>query len=370
MKKITRSKAFKLAFLLCISVNSYAENIALNPSHPEKYTVIKGDTLWDISGKFLQHPWQWKELWKTNTQIKNPHLIYPNDTIYFNVINGEPQLSLSRPENMVQSDKPCILKPQEYKKGRETFLLDKNNKVLPCARESEIEQPINLIPHDKISAFLTSPKVVTPEELENAPYVVGFHEGHLLAGAGDKIYVKNLTDKTQNNYTIYRTGETYHDADTQEILGIEARYIASATLANDEDPATLLITKGTNEVRTGDRIMLSPDVENTLNFFPKPPEQLIHGHIIGVKDGMALVGLYSVIIIDKGSADGLMAGHELSIYRKGKHIVDPVKESEEVQLPNEIAGKVMIFRPFEHLSYALVMQAKHDIHRLDEVNTQ
>lgn len=237
-------------------------------------------------------------------------------------------------------------------------------------RESEIEQPINLIPHDKISAFLTSPKVVSLEELENAPYVVGFHEGHLMAGTGDKVYVKNITDNTQNNYTIYRAGETYHDAKTNEVLGIEARYIASATLANDDNPATLVITKGTHEIRQGDRIMPSPDVENTLNFFPNPPKQLINGHIIGVKDGRDLIGLYSVIVIDKGSADGLAAGHELIIYQKGKRIVDPVRENEEVQLPDEIAGKVMVFRPFEHLSYALVMESKHDIHRLDEVNTQ
>lgn len=370
MKKTTRSTIFNIVFLLCISANIYADTLALNPEHPEKYTVVKGDTLWDISGKFLQHPWQWKELWKTNTQIKNPHLIYPNDTIYFRVVNGEPQLSLSRPANMMQSDKPCILKPQEYEKGRETFLLDKNNKVLPCIRESELEQPINLIPHDKISAFLTSPKIVSPEELENAPYVIGFNEGHLLAGAGDKVYVKNLTEKNQNTYTIYRTGETYHDANTQEMLGVEARYIASATLTNDDDPATLLITKGTHEVRKGDRIMPSPDVENTLNFFPKPPQDLIHGHIIGVKDGMALIGLYSVVVIDKGSADGLIAGHELTIYRKGKRIVDPVKDTEDVKLPDEVAGKIMVFRVFERLSYALVMEAKHDIHRLDEVNTQ
>jgi hypothetical protein len=347
---------------------SYADDIALNPTHPEKYTVVKGDTLWDISGKFLQHPWQWKELWQNNAQIKNPHLIYPNDTIFFSFVNGKPQLSLSHPQ-VLQPDKPCVLKPSEYEKGRQNFLLDKNNKVLPCLRESEIEQPINLIPHDRIAAFLNSPKVVSEEELERAPYVVGFHEGHLMAGTGDKFYVKNLTDTNASIYTIYRAGETYHAADTNDVLGIEAKYIASATLLNDGDPATLVITKGTYEIRTGDRIMPSPEVENTLNFFPSPPEQIIDGHIIGVKDGMALIGLYSVVVIDKGSADGLIAGHELTIYQKGKQIVDPVK-GDEVKLPDEIAGKIMIFRPFEHLSYALVMRANHDIHRFDEVKTQ
>ncbi len=359
-----------LLFNFCVLTLSHADEITLNPNPPEKYTVLKGDTLWDISGKYLKHPWQWKTLWESNSQIKNPNLIYPNDTIYFRIINGKPSLSLSRPQT-IQTDKPCILKPREYEKGRESFLLDKNNKVLPCARESELEKPVNLIPHERIAAFLTSPKVVNEKELENAPYVVGFHEGHLMAGVGDKIYVKGLGETTTNNFTLYRAGETYYDSDTHGILGYEAKYIANATMQNDGDPATLIITKGSHEIRSGDRIMQSPEVENTLNFFPHPPEKPLFGHIVGVMDARALIGLYSVIIIDKGSVDGLIAGHELTIYQKGKRIVDPVKDNaEEVQLPDEIAGKIMIFRPFEHLSYALVMEAKHDIHRSDEVRTQ
>lgn len=368
---ITRRLLFVCLLEFCIWAQSFADEIALTPNPPEKYTVAKGDTLWDISKKFLQNPWQWTQLWQKNPQIKNPHLIYPNDTIYFQIVNGKPQLSLSRPKIAMQSDKPCVLKPSEYEKGRQTFLLDKNNKVLPCARESEIEKPISLIPHEKISTFLTSPKVVTAEELENAPYVVGFHEGHLLAGTGDKVYAKDLQDLNAPIYTIYRKGETYYDADTNEILGIEAQYIASAKMQNDGNPATLIITNGSHEIRIGDRIMPSSETENTLNYFPKPPDKDISGHIIGVKGNMQLIGLYSVVVIDKGSLDGLIAGHELTIYQKGKTIVDAVKnDSETVKLPDEISGKLMIFRPFEHLSYALIIQANLDIHRLDEVKSQ
>lgn len=376
--KNTRSShaAFLIGFLLTFGVLpvSHADDIALNPAHPEKYTVVKGDTLWDISGKFLQHPWQWTQLWQYNrNQIKNPHLIYPNDTIYFTTINGQPQLSLSRQiqTTNIQTDKPCILKPHEYKNGRQSFLLDKNNKVLPCLRESELEKPINLIPHDRIAAFLTSPKVVSAEELDDSPYVVGFHEGHLMAGTGDKIYVQGLKDTNAETYTLYRAGETYRDADTDEILGYEARYIANATLQNDGNPATFVLSDGLQEVRTGDRIMPNAEMENTLNFFPHPPEKELVGHIIGVKDGVALIGLYSVVIIDKGSEDGLIAGHELTIYQKGKRVTDPVKNNaDEINLPDEISGKMMVFRPFEHLSYALIMQINHDIHRLDEVKPQ
>jgi hypothetical protein len=370
-KLITRHFFISLIFFSSVLTRSYADEIDLTPNPPEKYVVVKGDTLWDISGKFLKHPWQWTELWKQNTQIKNPHLIYPNDTIYFQLVDGKPKLSLTHFEPVAQTDKPCVLKPSDYEKGRETFLLDKNNKVLPCMRESELEKPITLIPHDKIATFLNSPKVVSQEELDDAPYVVGFREGRLLAGTGDKIYVKNLMNTTASTYTIYREGETYRDPHSNDVLGIEAIYMANATLAKDGDPATLVITKGTHEIRTGDRVMPSPEIENTLNFFPKPPETSIDGHIVGVKDGMTLIGLYSVVVVDKGTAEGLLAGHELTVYQKGKNIVDPVKDKEQaVQLPDEEAGKIMIFRPFEHISYALVMKADHDIHRGDEVKTQ
>jgi len=278
---------------------------------------------------------------------------------------------LSRPQEL-RTDKPCVLKPSEYEKGRQSFLLDKNGKVLPCSRESELEQPINLIPHDQIATFLTSPKVVGEDEFKNSPYVIGFHEGHLIAGAGDKVYVRGLDDENlTEKYTLYRAGETYYNAETNEVLGHEAKYVANATLQTNGDPATLIITKGSLEIRTGDRIMPDIEVENTLNFFPRPPEQPLHGQIISVINGRSLIGLYSVVVIDKGSADGLITGHELMVYQRGKTIIDTYRDdAENVQLPDEMAGKIMIFRAFEHLSYALVMQVNHDIHRLDDVKTQ
>ncbi len=362
---------FLIGFIILLSLSafSYADEIALIPNPPEKYTVMKGDTLWDISSKFLKNPWQWKELWKNNTQIQNPHLIYPNDTIYFNFINGTPQFNLSRPANL-QSDKTCILKPSDYEKGRQTFLLDKNNKVLPCVRESEIEKPINLIPYDKIAKFLTSPKIVSEEELNNAAYVIGFQNDHLMAGKSDNIYVKNVTE-IANSYTIYRAGETYRNVDTNELLGIEAKYIASATRLNNDgdDIVKLTITKSAAEIRIGDRVMPNHEIENTLNFFPNPPEKMVNGHIIGIQNGMAFGGLYDVVVINKGSDDGLIVGHELTIYQKGKHIVNTINNTDEIDLPDEISGKIMVFRPFEHLSYALVMQTNHDIHRLYKVKT-
>lgn len=359
-----------------ISLNVWADEIKINPSHPDQYTVTKNDTLWDISGKFLTHPWQWPELWKNNTQIKNPHLIYPGDTIYFSMVNGKPQLSLSRsdlPSTQVQANPNslCVLKEEDYKYGRKDFAVSKDGKVLPCIREVEIKQAINLIPTETIASFLSSPKVVDENELNNAPYVVGFAGEHIVVGTGDRIYVRAITDPNNLAYTIYRPGSAYISPESGENLGYEAQYIADASLQQPGDPATLAITKSASEIRTGDRVMPNAEQDIALNYFPRPPEESIKGSIISVLAGVSQIGRYNVVVIDKGTADGLLPGHELDIYRSGKIVRDnysPIK-NDAVNLPDEIAGTLMVFRPFERVSYALVMKATQALHVLDKVRT-
>lgn len=361
-----------LIVTLLVSLSAYAETIQLNPAHPAQYTVVKGDTLWDISGKFLTRPWQWPELWKSNTQIKNPHLIYPGDTIYFAMVDGKPQLSLSRSGPLqVKPNSPCILQEEDYKQGRKDFAVSSEGKVLPCIRETDLKQAIHLIPTETIASYLSSPKVVNKNELENSPYVVDLAGEHLIAGAGDRVYVRSITDPTNLSYTIYRPGSAYISPESGEILGYEAQYIADASLEQVGDPATLAITKSTVEIRIGDRIMPSSEQDIALNYFPRPPELGITGSIIGVLGGVSQIGRYNVVVIDKGKADGLLAGHELDIYKHGKTITDaysPIKNT-RVNLPDEVAGTLMIFRPFERVSYALVMKATQALHVLDKVKT-
>ncbi len=356
-----------------ISVSAWADELQINPAHPDQYTVVKGDTLWDISGKFLNHPWQWPELWRDNTQIKNPHLIYPGDTIYFAIVNGRPQLSLSRYEQQTFSpnDSTCVLSEEEIKNGRTEFAVSEEGKLLPCIRETLIKQAIELIPAKSIAQFLTSPKVVAENELNNAPYVVDIAGEHLVAGAGDRVYVRSITQPEGLSYTIYRAGNAYVSPDTGEILGYEAEYIAETTLQQPGDPATLAITKSDSEIRKGDRLMPKTDEELTLSYFPRPPEKSINGSILSVLGGVSQIGLYDVVVIDKGAKDGILTGHELAIYQKGNSINDPYSpfKNTVVKLPDENAGTLMVFRPFERVSYALVMKATKAIHILDKVQT-
>jgi len=368
-----------LAFILPIlmSVNAQAESIAVNPDHPEQYTVVKGDTLWDISGKFLRNPRQWPKLWSENNQISNPNLIYPGDTIYFTMVNGQPRLSfaknslVSKQPYLTDSNQPCILNEQDTKNGRTSFALDASGKVAPCIRETDIKQAIKLLPSAAIQKYLTSPKVVNEVELNQAPYVIGFAGEHLLAGSGDKVYVRAISNPESLSYTIYRAGVPYVSRETGAILGYEAKYIADAILSQEGDPATLTIKKAASEIRTGDRVMANPESDIELTYFPRPPENIIQGSIISVFDGVQQIGQYNVVIIDKGSADGLQAGHELDIYKRGNVVADQYspEQNASVKLPDEIAGTLMVFRPFEHLSYALVMRASQAIHVFDKVTT-
>jgi hypothetical protein len=338
-------KTLGLLISLLFSINIWADTLKINPNHPEQYTVVKGDTLWDISGKFLEQPWQWPKLWNNNPQIKNPDLIYPGDTLYFSVVDGKPRLSFSD---------TVILKPR--------------------IRTSPISQAIKLIPTDAIAQFLTSPRVVNDKDLEQSPYVIDFAGEHLIAGAGDRVYVRSILNPKSLSYTIYRAGKAYVSPDNpDEILGYEAEFIADTTIQRSGDPATLVVTKSDIEIRKGDRLMVSATSDLALNYFPRPPEEPISGNIISVLNGVSQIGQYNIVVLDRGTADGLEAGHTLDIYNFGETVSDPFnldknKES-YVKLPDEIAGELMVFRPFEHVSYALVLEATRSIHVYDKVHS-
>ncbi len=332
---------------LLFSSSLWADTLDINPNHPDQYTVVKGDTLWDISGKFLAHPWQWPQLWRNNPQIKNPHWIYPGDTLYFSYVNGEPQLSLTPPAGY--GEQPNLT---------------------PHIRESAVERPVPMIPSDAIAQFLSSPKVVTAEEIAKSPYVLEIAGEHLVAGANDRIYARSIENPEGLSYTVYREGQPYVSPETKEILGYEAQYIADTLLETPGDPASLRVIKSDSEVRRGDRLMLAAQGEMALNYFPRPPDHGVSGSILRVMNGVTQIGQHDIVVIDKGEADGLEVGHTLSIYRRGRVVVDRQQgDPQEVKLPDELAGELMVFRPFERVSYALVMKSTSAIHVLDRVET-
>jgi len=335
-----------LGLLLSCSVLA-AGPVALNPSHPDRYTVVKGDTLWDISGKFLRDPWLWPEVWYVNPQIENPHLIYPGDQILLSYRDGRPILTLERGRPVAQEDK-----------------------LSPEVRATPLATAIPTIPIDAIAQFLTRPYVLQQGELDDAPYVVHFLDDHIVGGAGISLYARSIEQPQPSRWAVIRPGKAYQDPDTEEILGYQATYVGNAELLRTGDPAKLLITSSDIEAIIGDRLMEADEGRPLVNFQPRAPETAIQGRIISVLNGVSQIGQYNVVVLNKGSRDGLEPGHVLAILQGGNEIRDVVLgRGAKVTLPLEDAGHLMVFRCFERVSFALIMDATKPLHVLDWVRT-
>ncbi|MCL4316631.1 MAG: LysM peptidoglycan-binding domain-containing protein [Gammaproteobacteria bacterium] len=333
-----------------------ADVLELNPGHPERYTVVKGDTLWDISARFLKDPWRWPDIWKANPQVKNPHLIYPGDVLVLVIVNGVPELRLEREGE-----------------ARNTIRLS------PQVRSSEIVRAIPTIPLDVIQPFLTRPRVVTSEEMQAAPYIVQSADEHLIAATGNRVYVRGIQGEAQERYSVLRLGQAYHDPDAsaeakkkkQDVLGYEAIYVADAVLLQGGDPATFALDGSRQEARNGDRLLPASIQEQEASFQPRPPGGDVRGRIISVIEGVSQVGQYQVVVLNLGAQQGMEAGHVLAAYQAGHEVRDLVSPDpkDTVKLPDEHAALLMVFRPFERVSYALVMKATRPLRVGDKVRT-
>lgn len=335
-----RNKLIGLLLAVFVGV-AVAATPALKPDHPDRYVVVKGDTLWDISAKFLRDPWYWPEIWQVNPQIANPHLIYPGDVLTLVYIDGKPRLMLERG----------------------------TVRLSPKVRSEPLEGAIPTIPLEAIKPFLVGALVVSKEQIDAAPYIVSSAGEHLITGAGDRVYVRGLTDGSQVRHNVFRPGGPYIDPETQEVLGYEAVHVGMADLQREGDPATMLLSETTREAIDGDRLIPVPEEPFQPYFMPRPPEQDVNGQIISVYDGVSQIGQYHVVAINRGTRDGLEPGHVLAVYRAGNLIKDPVTPDprDTVQLPDERAGELMIFRTFERVSFGLVMRGTMAMHVLDKV---
>ncbi|WP_221064518.1 LysM peptidoglycan-binding domain-containing protein [Methylomagnum ishizawai] len=348
----------RLALALCLSGGfASADTLELNPNHPDRYTVVRGDTLWDIAGRFLNRPWQWPEIWHINPEIRNPDLIYPGDTLVLSYVNGVPQIGL---ENAGYDNAPAYedSAPDEQK-------------LSPRIRSKPISQAIPTIPMNIVHPFLSRPQVVGPDELKQAPYVVAFADEHIVGGYGNRMFVRSIGEGAPTAYTVLRSGNPYKDPDTGEILGYEAVYIGDAHVEQVGDPATLFIERTEQEARIGDRLLPLRSEPLRLSFQPHAPKSKVRGHIVGVVNGVDQIGQYSIVALDRGTADGIEVGHVLQILQRGTMVRDLIGpySGETVNTPEQKAGLLMVFRPYERVSYALVMHASRALHVLDAVQT-
>lgn len=329
-----------IALVTLVSIAHAGDVLSLKDGHPQTYVVKKGDTLWDISQMYLDDPWLWPEIWHVNPQIDNPHLIYPGDKLNLVYIDGRPRLVVKR--------------------GKEV-------KLTPEMRISELDLAIPAIALDTISPFLTDSRIVDSDALNMAPYVLAGNDGHIISGAGDELYARGAFTEEEKNYGIFRPGDAYIDPDTEELLGYQAFFIANGKVVGQEkDIATLGLNRTTEEVRRGDRLLPDEERKISSNFYPSAPEDDVDGYIISVEGGVSQIGSMDVVVLNKGTREGLDVGHVLAIYRVGEQVRDVVT-NEIVKVPDTRAGLLMVFRTFEKVSYGLVLTASRPLAVMDRV---
>ncbi|MBM4221444.1 MAG: LysM peptidoglycan-binding domain-containing protein, partial [Gammaproteobacteria bacterium] len=252
----------------------------LNPSHPDTYVVQAGDTLWDISARFLRDPWYWPEIWYVNPQVENPHLIYPGDVLTLVYVDGRPQLRLER--------------------GAATG----SEKLSPRIREQSLDSAIQTIPQSVIGAFLSKSMVLEKNEFEKMPYVVELRDDHLVGSTGNDVYVRGKPVDVDVTYNLIHQGDKIVDPDDGDTVGYEGVFVSEGKVTRGGDPATMRLNASVQEVVTGDRVV-ARDLPPPMHFTPRAPGRQVEGRIIHVVDGVTQIGQYQVVIINRGARDGI-----------------------------------------------------------------
>jgi hypothetical protein len=380
-------KKFSIAVLLAcaLAIPAFAQQpdprvsgnvLEIRPDAPDRYTVRKGDTLWDISGKFFKEPWRWPEIWRLNKdEIRNPHLIYPGDVVVFDRATG--RLTIQRLE--------------------------------PRVREERLAgEAIPSIPPKLIEPFLTRPLVIENGGLDKAPEIVATELGRYNVGQGGKVYANGISTSAEQLWYVYRQGRPIIDPDTDKTLGFEAVNLGVARVIKRGEPSTLIITSGTREITRGDRLVaVGPTV--VFSYVPRKPDRMIEARVARISDGefdtrselyadadtlkgenpwsysvedklgtfRREAGPLQIVILNRGMADGVELGNVLALYRSvtvsydksvGPFYMGKPRPA-NVTLPEERYGLVFVFRTFQHVSFALVVQGAQPVTARDFART-
>jgi len=309
---------------------------ALAPNAPERYTVKSGDTLWDLSGMYLTSPWRWPELWGMNkTQIKNPHLIYPGQTLVLVKDGDRARLQLAEGEPGV---------------GR----------LEPRIRDAGSERSaISAIPNNLIAPFLSQPLVLDANGLAASPRIVATQEGRVFVGRGDDVYARGIEDDSVVNYNVYRPLRPLFDPDDKvrkKPIAYEAFYLGTANRVGGGEIAKIRIDSSKQEIGIGDRL-LPVERQELVTYMPKRPESPIDARVIAIYDGVRYAGGGQIITLSRGSEEGVASGDVLQLFRTGETRLDRTAAKREfIKLPDEPVGLAFVFRVFPGISYALIQR--------------
>ena len=328
-----------------------ADELKLADNVPDRYVVVKGDTLWDISGRFLKQPWRWPEIWRLNKdEIKNPHWIYPGDVIVLDYSDGSPRLKLLKRQASGSSGGEARLSPRIRSEDRGEFAI---RSIAPSA----------------IEPYLSQPLVVGTDQLKTAPRIGQASDDRVVLSPGENAYAVGIPDNESNQiWQVYRPGKALIDPDTKENLGYEATYLGDAKLLSQKDQvSTLRILKVKQEINIGDRLVPAHRNE-VFSYVPHAPASDFGGKVISTYGGVAEAGQYGVIVVNRGNKDGAEPGHVLALYKHGRKIRKESPKEPDLYTPAELNGYAFVFRTFERVSYALILNVQTPVNVLDEIH--
>jgi len=371
-----------LAFLLSGPVFGQAPSapLTIKPDAPDRYTVVPGDTLWGISQRYTDSPWRWPELWNLNReQIRNPHLIYPGYVIVLDRERGQLTIggadrapSPTTPGADPAQTGPAQTAPTPPGTTASGTAASGTVKLAPRLRaESLAKQEIPSIPPSVIEPFLSRPLVIEADGLDKGPTIIATQSDRVLLSTGNAAYVRGIGKSKDDTWYVYRKGGPLVDPDTNQTLAYEAVYLGTAQLTRPGEPATVTLTEAVLEVGAGDKLVAAGRPQ-PVNYAPRAPSSQIKGRVIGIYGGVSVgeAGPQQVISINRGKANGIELGHVLALYTRGGMVRDTTKAGgERIQLPDERAGLAFVFRVFDRVSYALIMQASNPVRPLDVVQT-
>jgi hypothetical protein len=353
LRKSITTLAFVLVSGLAASAIAQVRPGELKPSAPDRYVVVPGDTLWSISQRYLDAPQRWPNLWNMNREsIRNPHRIYPGDVLVLDRSKG--QLAVVPTDTVRLSPK--------------------------IRAEQTTANEIPSIPPALIEPYLTRPLVIEPNGLDNAPSIVATEENRVILGAGNVAYARGLSNATEDTWHIYRRGKALVDPESNLTVGYEATFLGSARVGKRGEPSTVEIISANQEITVGDRLVAagSPQIPN---YAPHAPAAAVRGRVMSIYGGVGTVGeggRNSVVTLNRGTADGIEVGHVLALLRLGAVVgrarglppsMEPVAATDGPRVPDERYGLVFVFRVFDRVSYALVMDVSRPVHPLDVVQT-
>jgi hypothetical protein len=348
---------------LALAFPAWADTVQLQDNVPERYVVVKGDTLWDISERFLKTPWKWPDIWQLNKdQIKDPHWIYPGDVVKLVMVNGEPRLML---EEGPRLDSTVKLSP---KVSSEPLVIK--------------EEGIPTLPPQLINPLLSRSAVGTLAEVERAPRILGSADQRVMFAKGDQVYASK-GDGVTSDWRVVRLGQAIKNPNNpKEILAYELVHLGEAQTTGQGDPQVVKITSNSQEILERDKLMpaVAPVVPH---YAPQAPTAKVEAKVAAALNGALYAGTWTTLVLDKGKQDGLTEGHVLALYRAGRSVADPKcvrankigfltggdahavdckqDDSDKTALPDSRVGLAMVYRTFEHIAYALVMKSSEPV---------